>query len=142
MAIKMRLDTQSLRALIADNPELEVELTREVVRNISDDILRVALKQRVDDYLSTQIIRSGSYYSPQYKLSPQIEKLIADAVVTHATAHLGQTLEDRVNDAVSVALQQGVTRLRQSLNTELKSMMQELLTPEMAKELMKESLFS
>lgn len=31
MSIKMRLDTDGLRALIADNPELEIEIGKEVL---------------------------------------------------------------------------------------------------------------
>lgn len=136
--ITMRLDTTGLRALIADNPEFEVELQRAVVRNITDDLLRVNISKRIDEVLNTVAVKGGSYYSPTYTLNPSftaaVQTVIREQVQEIAVARLTTMVGDEIRTQM--------LKVRLELQGELKALMRTLLTPELATELVREKLLA
>lgn len=136
--IKMRLDTTSVRALIQDNPEFEVELQKAVMRNITDDLLKVNISKRVDEILNSLATRSGSYYSPTYTLNPGFAAAVQNIVNEQAAI----VAEKRLEAIVTAEVAKQCARLRIELQGELKALMRVMLTPEMAAEIMREKLLS
>lgn len=136
--INMRLDTTGLRAIIADNPEFEVELQKAVVRNITDDLLRVNISKRVDEVLNTIAVKGGSYYQPTYTLNPAftsaVQTVIREQVQEIAVARLTTMVGDEIRTQM--------LKVRLELQGELKALMRTLLTPELATELMREKLLA
>lgn len=137
MTMKMRLDTEGLRALIASNPELEVEIGKEVMNNIKADVVKLKTEAAVEACLQGMMTKTGSYYNYSYVAKdPKLVGAISQVVNQLAEGALEQRIESIVTQKVNAE----VTRQREELKAHLVHGLRELLTPEMAKELIKEKL--
>lgn len=140
MTIKMRLDTDGLRALIKDNPELELEIGREVLKNIQDDAILTKIEAKIngkiDAFLASLVVRGGSWNQPTYTLHPSFDRivndLVAQAVAAKVDAQFNAVISDRVGAALVVE--------RKKLQEGLRDLLREMVTPEMAKEIVREKL--
>lgn len=137
MTIKMRLDTAGLRALIADNEELQVEIGQEVLKNIRSDVVQ----KNVDDAVKAVVesmLKDGGYWSnPRYTVKdPNMLKAIDNVVKTTIEASMDKAVAEKVQSLVSQAVQAEQSRLR----SELKGILQSVVTPEVAREILIMSL--
>lgn len=132
----MRLDTQGLRALIADNPEIEVELGKEVLNNIKSDIIESNIKAVIDKCIDSHMEKEGGYYSTKFTLSPKMRTLVESVVREHTL----QLLENKIKSQAREMLMKEVINIRKELREEMKNNLKDLVTPEMAKEILKEKL--
>lgn len=138
MTIKMRLDTEGLRSLIASNPELEVEIGKEVLANIKRETVHLQVEDLVSKILWGRVDKSGTYYAPVYSIKDVKLQRVIDAAVENAAQN---KLQSTIDAMVEAALARRIGAIREKLQEELVASMQELLTPEMAQQLMKEKLF-
>ncbi|CUR44359.1 hypothetical protein VCM_00157 [Pseudomonas phage VCM] len=137
MTIKMRLDTDGLRALIASNPELEVEIGKEVLNNISSDQIKSKVEAKIDAVLKTMVTQEGTYYQPRYVIKDkQLLEAIAAASKAAVTTAIDEALKLQIADTVMSAVESERTRLR----FELKGLLKEFCTPEMAREILREKI--
>lgn len=137
MSIKMRLDTDGLRALIADNPELELEIGKEVLNNISSDQIKSKVAAKIDAVLKTMVTQEGTYYQPRYVIKDkQLLEAISAASKAAVTTAIDEALKLQIADTVMSAVESERVRIR----AELKALLKELFTPEMAREILIMSL--
>lgn len=137
MTIKMRLDTQSLRDLLASNPALEVEIGQEVTNNIKDDIIKRGIDAKVEACLQGMMENTGSYYSPRWVAKdPKIKQAIKAAIDGEVRAELTDSITAIVNDLVGRQLRVE----RDALTRDIKALLKEIVTPEMAREILIMSL--
>lgn len=141
MSIKMRLDTAGLRALIADNPELEVEIGKEVLKNIKDGFVREtiekALEGRVALIMSSFVENKGSRWQPKYVpvhegFTQVVNTLVREVIKEESERILAERLQVAVDGAIQSA--------QISLARGLHAMLREQITPELAKEIIREKL--
>lgn len=133
MTIKMRLDTQSLRDLLASNPALEVEIGQEVTNNIKDDIIKRGIDAKVEACLQGMMENAGSYYSPKWVAKdPKIKQAIKAAIDGEVKAELTDSITVIVNDIVGRQMRVE----RDALTRDIKALLKELVTPEMAREVL------
>ncbi|UAV89900.1 hypothetical protein REC_30 [Pseudomonas phage REC] len=133
MTIKMRLDTEGLRALIAANPELEVEIGKEVVNNIRSDVVQKNVDEAVKRAVEGMLKDNGYWANPRYTVKDPKMLQAVDVVVKAAIeTSLDKALAERVATMVSRAMDTEQARVR----SELKGILQGMLTPEMARELL------
>jgi hypothetical protein len=133
MTIKMRLDTAGLRALIADNAELEVEIGNEVLKNIRSDVVQSNVDDAVKRAVNEMLKDNGYWANPRYTVKdPNMLKAIDNVVKTTIEASMDKALAEKVQSLVSQAVQTEQSRLR----SELKGILQGVITPEMARELL------
>lgn len=137
MTIKMRLDTDGLRALIASNPELEVEIGKEVMNNISTDQIKSKVEARITEVLKSLVTSKGSWSAPTYEIKDAGLRKAIDAAVTLAVSEkIDQAIQDKVQSLVSSALRIE----REHLFKDVKVLIQSSITPEMAREILIMSL--
>lgn len=137
MSIKMRLDTDGLRALIADNPELEIEIGKEVMKNISSDQIKSKVEARIDTVLKSMVTQEGTYYQPRYVIKDkQLQEAIAAASKAAVATAIDEALKFQIAETVLSAVESERTRLR----FELKGLLKEFCTPEMAREILREKI--
>jgi hypothetical protein len=137
MTIKMRLDTQSLRDLLASNPELEVEIGQEVTNNIKDDIIKRGIDAKVEACLQGMMENTGSYYSPRWVAKdPKIKAAIKAAIDAEVRAELSETIKAIVTEVVGSQMRVE----RDFLTRDMKALMKELVTPEMARDILREKI--
>lgn len=141
MTIKMRLDTAGLRALIAENPELEVEIGQEVLKNIRDDVVgqqvSAAVTRITDQVVRGMVEREGGYYSQKYVVKdPNVLKAIQDAVAAISVEAVTASVESTAATAVGKI----IAREKEVLREEMRTRLRELLTPEMARKILMEKI--
>lgn len=133
MTIKMRLDTDGLRALIKDNPEIELEIGKEVLNNISTDQIKNKVEAQISTVLSGMVTNQGSWHNPSYVIKDAYLRKAIDAAVTTAVAEkVDQTIQDKIQSLVSPALRIE----REYLIKDIKGLIKEAVTPEMAREVL------
>lgn len=133
MTIKMRLDTEGLRALIAENPELEIEIGREVMNNIKDDVLYKGITERINTVLSAMVVSRGMYHNRQYEIRDQnfldaVGAVVKSVVESKTEALLAMEIQSQVAA--------NMTRIRQDLKSEVRGMITQAITPEVAREVL------
>lgn len=139
MTIKMRLDTDGLRALIKDNPDIELEIGKEVLDNISTDQIKVKVEARIAEVLKGMVTNKGSWHAPSYEIKDaNLQKAIDAAVTTAVDAKVDQVIKDKIQSLVSTAMRVE----REFLVRDAKKLLQELVTPEMARDVLREKILS
>jgi hypothetical protein len=137
MTIKMRLDTDGLRALIKDNPELEVEIGQEVLNNIKADVIQNKVNAQIDACLKGMVKNEGSYYTPRYvPVDKAFKELICQVTVEAIGHYTTETLQATITELASVAHR----RERDKIGNNLKDLLKDLVTPEMAREIIREKI--
>lgn len=136
MTIKMRLDTEGLRALIASNPLLEVEIGREVLNNIKADVITRGVETQVMNCLRGMVTQSGGWNPTYTAKSPELIKAVAAAAAVAVEEAVASKLQDVISTRVTTALQYE----RELFSREMKTLLKELVTPEMAREIMREKI--
>lgn len=137
MTIKMRLDTDGLRALIKDNPELELEIGKEVLKNIKQDQVQGAVMAQIEAVLKGKCSSSGWGSTMKYTVNdPKLKAAIAATVSEAVKAELDIALKHVLEDRVALVTDQ----LRRTLTNEVRGMIAATITPEMAKEILMEKL--
>lgn len=137
MTIKMRLDTAGLRALIADNPELEVEIQNTVLKNIQKEQIENAVAQRIEGCLTSMCERKGWYGNWSYTVKDNGLKQAIFAVVEEQAKLYFTTI---VQETVNTAVQRAVTKAKSDMMLELKGALLATITPQMAREILLEAL--
>lgn len=138
MTMKLRLDTEGLRALIAGNPELEVEIGQAVLSNIKADAIQGRVQAQIEQCLKGMVKNEGgTYYSPRYvPVGKEFTALVNRVVVETVQAFANEGLKAHVADLAS----QAVRSERDKVGVELKAILRSLITPEMAKEIVREKI--
>jgi hypothetical protein len=137
MTIKMRLDTDSLRALIKDNPEVELELCQAVLNNLKIDVLKKGIETQIEACLKGLVKNEGSSWSPRYvpvdkQFTTLIQKVVIEAVQAFTSEGLKNHVAQLARDAVRIETSYA--------SKELKEVLRGLITPEMAKEIVREKV--
>ena len=136
MTIKMRLDTEGLRELIKGNPELEIEIGKEVLRNIQDDSIRGKVEAQIQTCLRGMVVQTGTWPTTYKAKAPELIQAVQLAAEQIVKESVGAVLEK----AVAAEVQKHLALTRAQGSREMKALMKELLTPEMARELMREKI--
>lgn len=139
MTIKMRLDTDGLRALIKDNPQIELEIGKEVLNNISTDQIKEKVEVRISEVLKGMATNKGSWHTPVYEIKDaSLQKAIDEAVAAAVANKVDQAIKDKIQSLVSSAMRIE----REFLVKDAKKLLKELVTPEMARDILREKIFS
>lgn len=124
--IKMRLDTAALRALIKDNPEIEIEIGKAVLNNIKDETLNHKVEAKVIECLRGLTENKGTHWAPQIVArSPELKAAVKSAV--------DECIKTQIETSVSQLLDARIAEMIKSSTLSLKL--------EMAKDLVREKLF-
>lgn len=134
MTIKMRLDTEGLRALIKDNPALELEIGREVMCNIRDDSVRAKVETQIQACLRGMVTQQGGWPATYKATNPELVK----AIQLEAEFLVKQVMKDVLEEAVKASIEKHMAAIKFQNTRTVKELMKEVLTPEMARELMRE----
>lgn len=137
MTIKMRLDTDGLRSLIASNPELEVEIGKEVLNNISSDQIKSKVEAKIDAVLKTMVTQTGSYYTPKYEIK---DKQFLTAISAASKAAVDNAIDGALKEHIQGAVYTAIEAERLRLRVELKGLLKDICTPEMAREILREKI--
>lgn len=137
MTIKMRLDTDGLRALIKDNPEIELEIGQAVLKNIEADAIKRRVEAQIEACLKGMVKNEGSSWQPRYvpvdkQFVALIQKVVVEAVQHFTSEGLKQHVETLASNAVRIEANYAGKELKEILRT--------LITPEMAKEIVREKV--
>lgn len=137
MTMKLRLDTDGLRALIKDNPELEVEIGAAVLNNIKTDQIKAAVEGQIEACLKGMVKNEGTYYAARYvPIDKGFTTLVNKTVIEAVTHFANEGLKQHVASLAAEAIQ----KERIALHADLKVILRNLVTPEMAKEIMREKI--
>jgi protein required for attachment to host cells len=135
--MKLRLDTEGLRALIASNPELEIEIGKEVMNNITSEQLKNKVSARIDEVLKSMVTKGGSYYQPVYEIK---DKNFLAAIAAASKSVVDKALDEAVKLQIAETVLSAVEAERIRLRAELKALLKEIVTPEMARDIMREKI--
>jgi hypothetical protein len=137
MTIKMRLDTDALRALIKDNPEIELEIGQAVLNNIQADTIRRRVEGQIEACLKGMVKNEGSFYQARYvPVDKQFTTLVNKVVVDAVTHFTNEGLKAHVDNLAA----QAVREERDRVGADLRAILRTLITPEMAKEIVREKV--
>ncbi|QNR53825.1 hypothetical protein phiK7A1_035c [Pseudomonas phage phiK7A1] len=136
MSIKMRLDTDALRALIKDNPEVEVEIGQAVLNNITTDTIKGKVEAQINACLKSMVKQSSGwpvrYEAVDKTLVQVINGIVIDTIRTQTEVNIKNAVDDAVSQAVAAE--------RKKFGTEIRALLKELITPEMAREIVREKI--
>lgn len=137
MTIKMRLDTDGLRALIKDNPTLELEIGKAVMDNIRADEIKGRVEGQIREVLKGMAENKGYWSAPNWVIKDAgfrqaVDKAVGEALNLTIDEHIKAKVQDLVGSALRVE--------RELLTRDVKRMLQELVTPELAKEILREKI--
>lgn len=134
--MKMRLDTDALRALIKDNPEIELEIGQAVLKNIEADAIKRRVEGQIEACLKGMVKNEGGYparYVPvDARFKELVNKVVVEAVTHFTTEGLKLHVEQLASNAVRIEANYAAKELKEILRT--------LITPEMAKEIVREKV--
>lgn len=138
MTIKMRLDTDALRALIKDNPQVEIEIGEAVMNNIKADALEGKVAAKISEILKNMTVNKGDWRAPNHVIKcPEMQAAIKVCV----NELVGVQIKETVDKLLDARVTQLLTRETERLRGEMRQALSDLLTPEMAKDLVREKLF-
>jgi hypothetical protein len=133
MSITLRLDTTGLRKMIEDNPEFKIEIQKGVLDNINSDNIEQAVRTKIEIVLRSMCKEEGNYYNKKYTITDA--KLIEAMrlIVEQQVVELSETaIKNNIADIISgIALE-----LRRDMKANLKASILEVMTPELAKEIL------
>lgn len=136
MTMKLRLDTDALRALIKDNPEVELEIGQAVLNNIKADAIKSRIEGQIEACLRGMVKNEGGYpvrYVPvDARFKELVNKVVVEAVQHFTTEGLKLHVAQLAKDAVRSE--------RDLVGIELKAILRSMITPEMAKEIVREKV--
>lgn len=137
MTIKMRLDTDGLRALIKDNPTLELEIGKAVMDNIRADEIKGRVEGQIREVLKGMVENKGYWSTPNWVIKDAgfrqaVDKAVGEALNLTIDEHIKAKVQDLVGSALRFE--------RELLTQDVKRMLQELVTPELAKEILREKI--
>lgn len=133
MSITMRLDTDSVRALIRENETFKLEVQQAVISNIRADNIEEAVKARVDRVLKEMTTESGPWNNRKLTITdPKLSEAIAAIVKEQVGEVVKATVKNAVEDAV--LLERKV--IRRDMASVVREILNEHLTPTMAKEIL------
>jgi hypothetical protein len=130
--ITLRLNTESLRAMIEENPEFKLEIQKSVINNIKDDNIENAVRDRITAVLKS-MGNGGDYYNRKITIT-DTDLIAAIKTVVDEQVKLQSTTA--IKNAVADLVITERTVLRKELKLLLKEEMIDVLTPEMAKEIL------
>ena len=136
MTIKMRLDTEGLRSLIKDNPELEVEIGKAVMNNIRDDAVAGKVLSQIETCLRGMVKQSSGWPATYEAKSPEL----VSAVNKMAEKLIAEVLDKKLEQAIEAKVSTYLATQHTVDTRTLRAQLSELLTPEMARELMREKI--
>lgn len=132
--MKLRLDTAGLRALIADNPELEVEIGREVLNNIRKDITESKVSQAIELAVKGLTQTVGPWNNQRHEIRDENFKRAVNGLVNE---YAGERVKQVVEDIVTDRVQQLV---HSHIRANIKDILREVVDADMAKQIMLEKL--
>lgn len=137
MTIKMRLDTDGLRALIKDNPQIELEIGREVLNNISTDTIKGKIEGQIEQCLKGLVHNAGSHWTPRWVAkAPELTQAVKDAAQVVINDQLEASIARAVEQAVGREIGVQTARLRREMLDAIK----DLITPEVARDIVREKI--
>jgi DNA-binding FrmR family transcriptional regulator len=134
--IKMRLDTEGLRAMIANNPEIEMEIGREVINNIQMDSIKGKIEGQITACLRGMVQSSGGWNPTYSAKSPEM----IQAVKAAAESLINAVLSDKLDGIIATRVESALRIERDYLIRDVKKLMLELVTPDMARDIMREKI--
>lgn len=129
----LRLDTNGLRSLIADNPEFEIEIQNSVINNIRQDVTENAVRERITSVLRDMSAREGNWYNSNLRIKDQ---QLIDAMKAVVSEHVSQITSSVIKDAVADLIAVERTRVARDMKESVRDAILLALTPEMAKEIL------
>jgi hypothetical protein len=136
MTIKMRLDTEGLRALIANNPELEIEIGKEVLNNIQMDAVKLKIEGQISSCLRGMVQSSGGWNPTYTAKSPEM----IQAVKAAADSLINAVVIDKLDGIIASRVESALRTERDYLMRDVKKLLAELVTPDMARDIMREKI--
>lgn len=137
MTMKLRLDTAGLRALIESNPELEIEIGKAILDNIKADQLAGKVEARIQEVLKSMVTQEGTYYQPKYVIK---DKQFLAAISAASKVAVESAIDDALKEHIHTAVTNAVEQERIRLRVEFKTLLKELVTPEMARDIIREKI--
>lgn len=138
MTIKMRLDTDALRALIKDNPQVEIEIGEAVMNNIKADYLSSKVESKISQVLNSMTTNVGTWSKPDHVIKcPDLKQAIKSATNEIVNIQVKESVDKIISERVQKLVDAEYMRLRK----EFREVMMSLITPEMAKDIIREKLF-
>ena len=145
MTIKMRLDTAGLRALIKDNPEIELEIAQNVQDNIRDDLVKKGIDGALERALAELVYVSGWGLHKTVTMNHSIKQAVNDMILEHIEENAERFVKAKLYDLVRVVFEEERKKLQKDLEAMqglLQDAMRSSVTKEFAEDLIKEKLFS
>jgi len=137
MTIKMRLDTEGLRALIKENPQLEIEIGKEVLNNINTDTIKGKIEGQIESCLKGLVQNAGTSWTPRWVAkAPELTQAVKDAAQVVINEQLEASIARAVEQAVGREIGVQTARLRR----EMLDAIRELITPEVARDIVREKI--
>lgn len=130
--ITLRLNTESLRAMIEENPEFKLEIQKSVINNIKADNIDNAVRDRITAVLKS-MGTGGDYYNRKITIT---DTDLISAIKTVVDEQVKLQSTTAIKNAVADLVITERTALRKELKLLLKEEMIDVLTPEMAKEIL------
>ena len=137
MTMKLRLDTEGLRALIASNPELEIEIGKEVLNNITSDQIKAKVEGRINEVLKTMVTQTGTYYQPKFEVK---DKQFLAAISAASKVAVETAIDAAIKENIATAVYGAVEAERTRMRVEMKALLKEIVTPEMARDILREKI--
>lgn len=133
MSITMRLDTESVRALIRENETFKLEVQQAVINNIRADNIEEAVKARVDRVLKEMTTESGPWNNRKLTIT---DPKLSEAIAAIVKEQVGEVVKATVKNAVEAAVLLERKVIRRDMASAVREILNEHLTPTMAKEIL------
>jgi len=129
----MRLDTESVRALIRENETFRLEVQQAVINNIRADNIEEAVNARVDRVLKGMTEESGPWNNKKLTIT---DPKLRDAISAIVKEQVGDVVKATVRNAVEDAVLLERKVIRREMGDMVREILAEHLTPTMAKEIL------
>lgn len=144
MSIQIKLDTQSLRDMLANNPDFKLLITQSVMNNIKNDVMMAGVNDKLKLILDDLTKRSYNYQKSQYEIvwnNSAFETLVTNYINSKIDGLLTSAIEYKVNTTVNayvnreikslveVAIDQAIDDdfIQERVNVRVKAMLKKLV---------------
>ena len=114
MSIQIKLDTQSLRDLLANNPDFKLLITQSVMNNIKNDVMMAGVTEKLKTILDDLTKRSYNFQKNQYEIvwnNSEFETLVKNYINSKVDDLLTSAIEYKVNTTVNAYVNREIKNL-------------------------------
>jgi hypothetical protein len=104
---------------------------------LDTDQIKAKVEGRIDEVLRTMVTQEGTYYQPRYTIK---DKKFLEAISAASKVAVETAIDAAIKENIATAVYGAVEAERTRMRVEMKALLKEIVTPEMARDILREKI--